>query len=86
MTKVPVKKPRRSGADVLLLLEQVPEAERDLPVHLIVGGLPRVPGPAHALLHVPGYEYLLRCRHINQDSNTDSTSMRSPRLTKKSDT
>ena len=45
---------------MLRLLEQVPETERGLPVHLVVGGLPRVPDPAHALLPVSGYEGLLR--------------------------
>ena len=42
------------------LLEQVPDAERGLPVDLVVGGFPGVPYPPHAFLPVAGDEGLLR--------------------------
>ena len=43
-----------------VLLEQVPEAERRLPVDLVVGGFPGVPYPPHTFPPVAGYEGLLR--------------------------
>ena len=46
---------------MLRLLEQVPETEHGLPVHLVVGCLPRVPDPAHALLPVSGYDAFFAC-------------------------
>ena len=48
------------GSFFFVLLEQVPEAERGLPVDLVVGGFPGVPYPPHALPPVPGDEGLLR--------------------------
>ena len=42
------------------LHEQVPDAERRLPVDLVVGGFPGVPYPPHALPPVSGDEGLSR--------------------------
>ena len=43
-----------------VLLEQVPGAERGLPVDFVVGGFPGVLYPSHALLPVAGDEGLFR--------------------------
>ena len=54
-----MKAPPKRGS-YFALLEQVPDAERGLPVDLVVGGFPGVPYPPHALPPVAGDEGLLR--------------------------
>lgn len=62
MTKVSAKRkapPKRGRPSALL--EQIPKAERGLPVELVVDGFPGVPYPLHALPPVAGDEGLSAC-------------------------